>query len=81
MRAAHSQGLEQIDKVRAQDHLTGAEITQAVEENGWHILRHMSYARESAPIVARMGPLPQVRPEMAEPPADDPSGVYFFERP
>lgn len=81
MRAAHNQGLDQIEKVRAKDHLTGSEITDAARRAGWRLVRHMSYARDSGPLVQRiLGRLPQVSPEMANPPSDDPSGVYLFAR-
>ena len=80
MRVAHSQGLKEIEKVRAQGHLTGIEITNAVHETGWRLLRHLSYAKETARLVAsgRLDPMPKISSEAARPPEDDPSGVYLF---
>ena len=78
MRMVHSQGLEQIEKVRAEDHLTGIEITNMVRRTGWRLLDYTSYVQAAAKFLAeRMGPVPE---NLAgpEPPANDPSGVYLF---
>jgi hypothetical protein len=60
MRMVHSQGLEQIEKVRAEDHLTGIEITNMVRSTGWRLLDYASYVQAAAKFLAeRIGPIPE----------------------
>lgn len=80
MQMGHGQRLDQIEHVRAKDRLDGVDLIAAVRQAGWRLIHHLSYVRDSAPLMSRLfGPDgPPMRPDAAPPPADDPSGVYLF---
>jgi len=81
MRVAHSQGLDQIGKVRPQDHLTGNEIADAAAQTGWRLRRRLTYMSEMARVMAHaIAPMPEISAPTSAPPADDPSGVYLYAR-
>ena len=80
MRRGHPDMMDQIDAVRAADHLSGREIVEAVEGQGWNLVASRTYARDSAAIALdRITKLLSSGQVPAQRPADeDPSGVYLF---
>jgi len=74
---------ESIQRMRAEDHLDGAQILDAVHRNGWTSLRHRSYTVDALEAARqRIWSLSAGRPpeEAAPPLPDDPSGVHLFGR-
>jgi O-methyltransferase involved in polyketide biosynthesis len=76
---------QEIQNVRAENHLNGVEILDRLRQSGWNVNRHRSYTRDAMEVAAaRIQSLVASgefnRPANEPPPPDDPSGVYLMER-
>jgi len=80
MRNAHGRSLDDIENVRAKDRVEGREILHLVQRNGWSLTASHSYLNEGFAIAASRG-LEMSADSAGPAPADDPSGVYLFNRP
>ncbi len=78
MRNAHRGEFDDVEKVRAKDRVQGQEIISLVDRNGWRLSAKRSYTKEGFAIAASRGL--KTLPDAAGPVADDPSGIYLFNR-
>jgi methyltransferase (TIGR00027 family) len=79
----HQGSFQDIDNVRAADHLQGAEILDVVARNGWSPFDRLTYVVDGREIVAHRikasgRDVPAAPPDPVPP--DDPSGVHLFSR-
>ena len=82
VRQAHGDTAQAIESVRAENHLEAPEILDVAQNHGWKAAVFCSYVRDAAPL-ARQRILKMMESNVTPPeppPADDPSGVYLFER-
>jgi methyltransferase (TIGR00027 family) len=79
MRRAHGDAVEHINRVRAETHLEGPQIRDAVEQRGWKPLDRRLFIEEGPKLaLERIREIVQAEGRPAEPPANDGSGVWLF---
>jgi len=73
-----------IQNVRAQDHLDGDGILEALGRHGWASIRRRSFITDMEFAAGRLRTMMALRPDGSLPPAplpaEDPSGVHLFGR-
>ena len=80
MRNAHRGVFDDVEKVRAKDRVEGQEILNLVHRNGWSLTASRTYTNEGFAIATSRG-LEAMAESAGPASADDPSGVYLFNRP
>lgn len=81
MRRAHGDAMEQIDRVRAQSHLEGPAVRDAIEQCGWKPIDRRLYIEEGPKLVIeRILKIIQAEGRPMEAPQNDGSGVWLYGR-
>lgn len=80
MRRAHGDAADQINRVRAESHLEGPQVRDAVEQHGWKPLERRLYIEEGPKLAMnRILAIIQSEGRPPEPPPNDGSGVWLYE--
>ncbi len=83
MRAAHGDTMDAIQSVRAEDHLEGAEVLDAVTAHNWRVADSRTYVRDSRSVPAALERILRITaaagPQPERAPDNDPSGIYLLE--
>jgi O-methyltransferase involved in polyketide biosynthesis len=76
------EAMRQAHELRHETRLEGAEILETITASGWKAAESKTFMRDGVPFaaqrMARSGWSPD--PNAPRPPADDPAGVWLFER-
>lgn len=79
MRRAHGEALDHINRVRAESHLEGPQIREAVEEHGWKPLQRRLFIEEAPKLALdRIHKMIELEGRPPEPPVNDGAGVWLY---
>lgn len=79
MRRAHGDGVEHINRVRAETHLEGPQIRDVVERHGWQALSRRLFIEEGPKLaLERIQKIIQAEGRSPEPSVNDGSGVWLY---
>ncbi len=79
MRRAHGDAVEQINRVRAESHLEGPQVRDAIEQHGWKPFERRLFIEEGPKLVLnRILKIIQKEGRPAEPPPNDGSGAWLY---
>jgi O-methyltransferase involved in polyketide biosynthesis len=81
MRRAHGDAVEHINRVRAESHLEGSQIREAVEQHGWKPVDRRLFIEEGPKLaLQRILKIIQSEGRPPETPVNDGSGVWLYHR-
>jgi methyltransferase (TIGR00027 family) len=79
MRRAHGDAVEHINRVRAETHLEGPQIREAVEQHGWTPSQRRLFIEEGPKLALdRILKIIEAEGRMPEPPPNDGSGAWLY---
>ncbi|MGA2596212.1 MAG: SAM-dependent methyltransferase [Bryobacteraceae bacterium] len=79
MRRAHGDAIDHINRVRAESHLEGPQVREAIEQHGWKPFERRLFIEEGPKLaLARIIKIIAAEGRPAEAPPNDGSGVWLY---
>jgi hypothetical protein len=79
MRRAHGDAIDHINRVRAESHLEGPQVRDAIEQHGWKPFERRLFIEEGPKLaLARIIKIIAAEGRPAEAPPNDGSGVWLY---